>query len=122
MIPRGIQKKAAQLLQNLQSTIPRLNELELSKNKPITKFEPVPGVSGNKRAGSLTLDKVRKAKLVVGLIIGLSRRNPIGLFPTLLDLQDYVIAQAPVAAVNNQQIHQTHVVNDPAYISGQFTF
>ena len=122
MIPRGIRKKADVLLQNIQSTIPRLNGLELDENLTVKKLKIDPGITKNKTAGSLTWDKVRKAKLVAGLIFGLFRRNPAGLFPTLLDLQDYVIKQAPVAAVKNQQIHQTHVVNDPAYISGQFTF
>lgn len=92
-----------------------------------TQAEPVLGGSrkptedileGRQTAGSLSLDRLRFFNLVFGLL----RRTPVAIAQSIFMLQDYAIQEAPGAAVVNQQIHGSTVVNTPEYISGQFTF
>lgn len=76
-------------------------------------------IIGNRMAGNPDLmDWLKRIKLVTDIL----RRNPVGLFTAWLDLQTYVNDNAAPQAVANQQIHDSTVVNDPYYISGQFTF
>lgn len=120
MQPRGVWINEKVLLQ-AYSSISELTDNSLTVGD--LSLSSTPSLkTGNKSAGSLTLDDVRKAKLVAGLIMGFARGNPVGLFSTLTGLNDYVIKNAPRAAINNQQIHQSPVVNDPNYISGGMTF
>lgn len=94
-----------------------------SQSEPILSYpnayrNPSNVLEGRQTAGSLSLDKLR----LLNLMIGLLRRTPIAIAQSIFMLQDYAIKQAPKAAVVNQEIHGSTVVNSPEYIGGQFTF
>ena len=80
---------------------------------------PIPG---NRMSGPYDIYDLLRWLKIAQLAAAVARRNPLGLFKGVLDLNSYVIEQAPEAAVANQELHGTNTVNDPYYISGQFTF
>lgn len=80
---------------------------------------PIPG---NRMSGPYDIYDLLRWLKVAQIAYAVASRSPLGLFKGFLDLQSYVIDQAPEAAVANQEIHGSSTVNDPYYISGQFTF
>jgi hypothetical protein len=80
---------------------------------------PIPG---NRMSGPYDIYDLLRWLKIVQLAAAVANRSPLGLFRGVLDLQSYVIENAPEAAVANQELHGTSTVNDPYYISGQFTF
>lgn len=114
MIPLGIvlQQEWFDSLATMQAS----TQAEPILGRGLNRSEDV--LQGRQTAGSLTLDRLR----FINLLFGLLRRTPVAIAQSIFMLQDYAIKEAPRAAVVNQEIHGSTVVNSPEYISGQFTF
>lgn len=79
-------------------------------------------IPGNRQSGPFDIYDLLRWLKIAQIVYAVASRSPLGMFRGFLALQSEVIDRAPEAAVANQEIHGSSTVNDPAYISGQFTF
>lgn len=125
MIPKGkiIEDDwLSSLVSGLNNTSNPLPQNSLSNGRERGNVIAAKPIIGNRTSGPYDIYDLLDWLRIAIPIFNILRRSPLGMFNAFLMLQSEVIERAPGAAVANQEIHGSAVVNDPAYISGQFTF